>query len=130
MVPPLEGLWWSDDPADFDLSDKSGWLWTLMIMQPEPIDEEMFIDAAVTLQEKKDLPALAEVRFDSLAEGHCAQVMHIGPYADEGPTVKRLHEFIAGQDLKPTGKHHEIYLSDPRRTAPEKLKTVIRQPVT
>ena len=128
-VPPLEGLWWSDDPADFDLADKSGWLCTLMIMQPEPVDEEMFIDAAVTVQEKKNLPGLMEMRFDTIEAGRCATIMHIGPYAEEDPTVARLHQFIADQDLQLAGKHHEIYLGDPRKAAPEKLKTAIRQPV-
>jgi len=128
-LPPLEGLWWSDDPEGFDLADKSGWLWTLMIMQPEPVDEEMFIDAAVTVQQKQDLPGLTEMRFHTLEEGRCVTIMHIGPYADEGPTVARLHQFIADHDLQPAGKHHEIYLGDPRKSGPEKLKTVIRQPV-
>jgi len=129
IVPPLEGLWWADDPESFALEDKSGWLWTLMIMQPEPVDEDMFIDAAVTVQERKDLPGMMEMRFEALDEGRCASIMHVGPYADEGPTVACLHQFIADQDLQLAGKHHEIYLGDPRKTAPEKLKTVIRQPV-
>ncbi len=128
VVPPLEGLWWSEDPAVFQSEDRSAWLWTLMIMQPDPIDEDMFIDAAARLQEKKDLPGLMEMRFDRLVEGKCAQIMHIGPYAEEGPTVEALHAFIAENDGELTGKHHEIYLGDPRKTAPEKLKTVLRQP--
>jgi len=129
VVPPLEGLWWAEDMAAFDLNDKSDWLWTLMIMMPEPVDEAIYQAGHTAACERKCLVAADEMRFGALDEGLSAQVMHIGPYADERPTIARLHEFIAAQGHAPRGKHHEIYLSDPRRAAPEKMRTVIRQPV-
>ena len=129
VVPPLEGLWWTEDDESFDMADRGAWLWTLMIMQPEPVDEEMFIDAAAQLQESKDLPALPGLRFEPYDEGRAAQIMHIGPYDQEPETIARLHAFIADRGHELRGNHHEIYLSDPRRTAAEKLKTVLRQPV-
>jgi len=129
VVPPLEGLWWTEGDEGFDMSDREAWMWTLMIMQPEPIDEEMFIDTAAQLQETKDLPALPDLRFEPYHEGRAAQIMHIGPYDAEAETIARLHQFIADRGHQPRGNHHEIYLGDPHRTAPEKLKTVLRQPV-
>ncbi|MDR3741651.1 MAG: GyrI-like domain-containing protein [Terracidiphilus sp.] len=128
-VMPLEGLWWADDYRVFHGTDKSQWKWTAMILQPDFIAEAQ-IDAAIAeVRRKKNPVALDKVRFVTLEEGPCAQVLYTGPYADEGPTIQRVHEFIhtAGKQLH--GKHHEIYLSDPRRTAPEKLKTIIRQPM-
>jgi hypothetical protein len=128
-VLPLEGLWWANDPRVFHAADKSTWKWTAMIAQPEFITQEL-VDAAIAeVRKKKNPAALDRVRFDTLAEGACAQVLHIGPFSAEGPTILRIHEFIraAGKELR--GKHHEIYLSDPRRTAPEKLKTILRQPM-
>ena len=130
VVPPLEGLWWAEDMAAFAESDKDAWQWTMMVMMPEPVDRELFAQGGETAREKKRLAAIDEVRFEEFAEGLSAQVMHIGPYAEEAPTIERLHAFIAEQGHERRGKHHEIYLSDPRRTKPEKLKTVIRQPVT
>ncbi len=129
VVPPLEGLWWTEDMARFCTDDKDSWLWTAMIMQPEWVTPELVADVIAQLQAKKDLPALARLRFEAYAEGPSAQIMHIGPYSDEGPTIERLHAFIAESGHQPRGKHHEIYLSDPRRAQPEKLKTIIRQPV-
>ncbi len=129
VVPPLEGLWWAEDMAQFSTADKHSWLWTAMIMQPEWITPELVADAVAQLQAKKDLPALPKLRLESYTEGLSAQIMHLGPYSDEGPTIAKLHEFIAASGHELRGKHHEIYLSDPRRTQPEKLKTVLRQPV-
>ena len=135
VVPPLEGLWWAEDMSAFDLRlpgkrhDKSDWLWTLMIMMPEPVDEAIYRAGHEAACARKCLVAADEMRFEGLEEGSSAQVMHIGPYDAEGPTVARLHKFIAEQGHAPRGKHHEIYLSDPRRAAPEKLRTVIQQPV-
>jgi hypothetical protein len=128
-VMPLEGLWWADDPGAFHRKDKSTWKWTAMIVQPDFIDSKE-VDAALhEVRRKKNPAALERVRLETLTEGTAAQILYVGPFADEGPTIQRLHDFIhaAGKEL--CGKHHEIYLSDPRRTAPEKLKTVIRQPM-
>ncbi len=128
-VMPLEGLWWTDDPADFSPDNKDIWKWTAMIMQPEWVTAELWADARAQAAGKKDLPGAPRMRFESFAEGRAAQILHVGPYAGEAPTIARLHEFIAGEGLSRAGRHHEIYLGDPRRTAPAKFKTIIRQPV-
>ena len=128
-VMPLEGLWWADDPRVFHETDKSRWKWTAMIVQPDVIGKAEIDAAFDQVRKKKNPAALDRVRFETLIEGSSAQVLYIGPFSDEGPTIQRMHEFIhaAGKELH--GKHHEIYLSDPRRTAPEKLKTILRQPM-
>jgi len=128
-VMPLEGLWWTPDMADFSIGDKDAWLWTAMIMQPHWIDAGMAAAAKEVAGKKKVLPALSKLRFEIFHEGLAAHILYIGPFADEGPTIARLHAYIAENGCRLAGKHHEIYLSDPRRTAPEKLKTVIRQPM-
>lgn len=128
-VMPLEGLWWVPDMAEFTTDDKSSWDWTMMIMQPDLVTREIFDAACARAAEKKGLAAIERVRLEPFTEGQAAQVLHLGPYATEGPTISRLHAFIADQGYELVGKHHEIYLNDPRRTAPEKLRTVIRQPV-
>ena len=130
VVPPLSGLWWAQDLTSFTTArDRSKWLWTMMIMVPDWITQADFGEAACAVQHK-DLPAFDKLRLDCLIEGTCVQTLHIGPYDAEGPTIAQMHqEFMPDQGLKPTGKHHEIYLSDPRRVAPEKLKTILRQPV-
>jgi len=112
----------------FSADNKDIWQWTSMIMQPEWITQELVQEAREQAAKKKNLPALQSLRFQSFEEGRAAQCLHIGPYADEAPTIQRLHQFIRDQRLVLRGKHHEIYLSDPRRAAPDKLKTVIRQP--
>jgi len=128
-VAPLEGLWWADDLLDFTRGDKSRWKWTMMIMQPEWITKAMFEEAMASARGKLGEPP-AGVRLEDFDEGLCVQIMHIGPYSAEGPTIARLHgEFLPQNGLTENGHHHEIYIGDPRRTAPEKLKTVIRQPV-
>lgn len=127
-VMPLEALWWMDDMTEFRVENKDRWKWTAMIMQPEWIDEALVEEARAQASEKVDLPALVQARFESFEEGTAAQCLYVGPYADEGPTIEQLHAFVAEQGLELTGKHHEIYLSDPRRAAPEKLRTIIRQP--
>ena len=127
-VMPLEGLWWTEDMSQFTMDDKGAWKWTAMIMQPDLVTAEMVEGAKDRAQKKKGLAAISLIRFEALHEGRAAQIMHVGPYAEEPPTIEKLHEFIAAQGGTPSGKHHEIYLSDPNRTAPEKLKTVIRQP--
>jgi hypothetical protein len=127
-VMPLEGLWWVDDMTGFSMNDKQAWKWTSMIMQPEYVTEELLQEALGQVRKKKDLPALSGMRFESFHEGQAAQILYFGPYADEGPIIEGIHHFIAEQGHRLRGRHHEIYLSDPRRTAPAKLKTVIRQP--
>ncbi len=127
-VMPLEGLWWADDMSKFSVENKADWNWTAMIMQPDLVTEEMFMEACQTVASKKNPVDLAKVRFESLTEGRSAQVMHIGPFSEEGPQVGRIHTFIKNHHGKPAGKHHEIYLSDIRKAAPENWKTVIRQP--
>src|SRR6266496_2259131 len=128
-VMPLEGLWWTPDMATFSADDKSDWLWTMMIMQPDVVTADLVEAARTKAAVRKPLDAIARVRLDRYAEGPAAQVMYVGPYSDEGPTIQRLHQLIAAQGYERSGKHHEIYLNDPRRTAPEKWRTIIRQPV-
>lgn len=129
-VPPLEGLWWSRDMSDFVARRKDRWEWTMMLMVPEWVGPAM-IDAAIAkVRKTKAPPAIDRLRVEVLEEGRCVQVLHIGPYDDEGPVLEKLHdEFVPQNGFKLTGKHHEIYLSDPRKVAPEKLKTILRQPV-
>lgn len=132
VVPPLEGLWWADDMASFTTArDKSRWSWTLMLMVPDWIDQTMFT-AAVEQTAAKHQPArLDSVRFETLSEGRCVQTLHIGSFDDEADVLARLHnEFIPGHRLRMTGTHHEIYLSDFRKVAPDKRRTILRQPVT
>lgn len=127
-VMPLEGLWWADDMAVFLAGDKTQWQWTMMIMQPSFIDHEV-VDAAIAeVRRKRTLPGLSKLRMETFSEGRCAQVLHIGPFSEEGPTIRRVHEFIHARTGL-AGKHHEIYLSDIRRADPKKWKTIIRQPM-
>ncbi len=129
-VGPLEGLWWAPDMRVFEVSDRAAWEWTMMIRQPSTVTADLVQRVTAEVGAKKQLPALALVRFGALTEGRAAQVLHVGPYPAEGPTIARLHAFVAEQGLHLAGKHHEIYLGDPRRAAPERLRTIIRQPVT
>lgn len=127
-VMPLEGLWWADDMSAFQSSDRSRWQWTMMIMQPDFVDEATLTAAIAQVRSRKDLPALSRLRIEDFSEGRCAQILHVGPFSEEGPTVQRVHAFIQERaDL--AGKHHEIYLSDIRRADPSKWKTVVRQPM-
>ncbi len=128
-VPPLEGLWWAEDMQDFAQLSKDDWLWTMMILQPEKAKPELIAQAIELARGKKKLDALELLRYEEYSEGKSAQILYFGPYADEGPSIQKLHAFIEEQGSKLRGKHHEIYLSDPRKTAPEKLKTIIRQPM-
>lgn len=127
-VMPLEGLWWADDMSTFLRGEKADWKWTLMIMQPSFVTPQLIQSAVRGLQDKRELPGLAKLRFEQFGEGRCAQMLHIGPFSEEGPTIARIHDYIANTSAL-RGKHHEIYLSDIRRAAPEKWKTVIRQPM-
>ncbi len=128
-VAPLEALWWAEDMSSFTANDKSKWLWTAMIMQPDWIDAARFATALEKARGKLGEPP-GSLRLETFEEGLSVQTMHIGPYSAEAPTIAMLHnEFLPANGLVETGHHHEIYISDPRRTAPDKLKTVIRQPV-
>ena len=130
VVPPLQGLWWAEDMSDFVARRKDRWRWTMMIVVPNFIERSMAEEAIVKAKEKKGLPALPRLRFEQLEEGRAVQILHIGSYDDEGPVLKRLHQdFLPAHRLTPSGHHHEIYLSDPRKTPAEKLKTILRQPV-
>ncbi|MEV4534507.1 GyrI-like domain-containing protein [Asanoa sp. NPDC049518] len=127
VVGPLEGLWWSENPEVFTSRDKDAWQWRMLISQPDWVTEEIVDAARETASKKKDIVG---VRREVLHEGACAQVLHHGPYDDEGPILARLHdEYLAANGLRMAGHHHEIYLSDPRRTEPAKLRTILRQPV-
>lgn len=128
-VMPLEGLWWADDMSTFSVEDKSNWKWTGMIMQPEYVTNELVKEAIEQVKKKKGLPGLPKLHFEAFTEGKAAQILHIGPFSEEGPTIEKTHQFIEKNGYERSGKHHEIYLSDFRRTAPEKLKTIIRQPI-
>jgi hypothetical protein len=129
-VMPLEGLWWAGDMNVFtDTPDKSSWDWTMMMVQPECVTPELFAAVGAQVAKKIGAGLLRRLRFESYQEGPSVQLMHIGPFAAEGPNIARMHAFAKEQGYVQSGKHHEIYLSDFRRTAPEKLKTVLRQPI-
>lgn len=128
-VMPLEGLWWAEDMNTFINRQKDKWSWTMMILQPDWITAEM-IDRAVSKATVRQGAPPDSLRFEILDEGLCVQTMHIGSYDEEGPVLAKLHnEFLPENGLAATGHHHEIYIGDPRKTAPERLKTVLRQPV-
>jgi hypothetical protein len=129
-VMPLEGLWWIPNARVWDFDDKSDWDWTLMVAQPPVVTPELVAEAIVAVRrKKKELRALDEVRFMPFDEGTSAQVLHRGPFAAERPTLERLFDFVKREGYMPVGKHHEVYLSDPQRTAPGRMRTIIRQPV-
>lgn len=127
-VMPLEGLWWADDFSAFAGNDRSKWQWTMMIMQPGFVDEAVIRAAIAEVKRAKALPAVDALRLEHFTEGRCAQVLHVGPFSEEGPTIRRVHDFIEARTAL-AGKHHEIYLSDIRRGDPSRWKTVIRQPM-
>jgi hypothetical protein len=131
VVPPLEGLWWSDDMQAFTVArDKTLWSWTLMMFVPDWAGAEMYDSAVARVASKSSPLRLGDVRFERLSEGRSVQTLHVGSFDDEAPVLAAMHdEFIPRQGLTMTGKHHEIYLSDFRRVAPEKLRTILRQPV-
>lgn len=129
-VMPLEGLWWAKDMEIFRIDTrKDEWLWTSMIMQPPEVTEEKYQEAVEEVKQKSNPAALPKMRLESYHEGVSVQIMHIGPYSEEAPTIEQMHQYAFDQGYELRGKHHEIYLSDPRRTAQEKLRTVIRQPL-
>ena len=131
-VGPLEALWWAGDSAEPPTGSKEDWHWTALIAQPDEVTQDWFDRARAEAGRKRELPALRRIRLDRFEEGLAAQVMHVGPYAAEAPTIAALHAFIGEHGYTFDGRrdrHHEIYLGDPRRSAPEKLRTIIRQPV-
>ncbi len=131
VVPPLEGLWWADDMDSFTVArDKSRWDWTLLLMVPDWIDETMFTTAVEQTGAKHQPARLGDVRFQTVSEGRCVQTLHVGSFDDEADVLARLHhEFIPAHGLRMAGTHHEIYLSDFRKVAPDKRRTILRQPV-
>ncbi len=128
-VMPLEGLWWADDMAAFTANNKALWKWTMMIVQPSFVENEVIECAITEVMKKKDFPAASKLRLESFTEGRCAQILHVGPFSEEGPTIQRVHDFIDSRATR-TGKHHEIYLSDIRRADPKNWKTIIRHPMS
>jgi hypothetical protein len=132
-VSSLEGLWWSADMRSFENADRASWDWTMMIRQPPEVTQELFTGTRAQLSATKGIASAGLARLETLSEGLAGQVLHVGPYSTEGPTIADLHAYLHDQGFSFVGhhqKHHEIYLSDPRRAAPEKLRTIIRQPVT
>ncbi len=129
VVMPLEGLWWMGNGTFYSPDTRENWAWTMLIRQPDDLTAKQFDEAREQVATKKEIPRLAGLRLETLHEGKAAQTMHIGPYATEAPTITLLHDFITAQGHTAHGKHHEIYLGDPRRTAPERLKTILRQPI-
>ena len=127
-VMALEGLWWTDS-GEFDFTKKEPWKYTVMMMQPEHITVEMLQEALEQLAKKRPNPALGRLRFERFREGLCVQIMHVGPYAEEPGTIAKMHAFAQENGYRLCGKHHEIYLGDPRRAKPEKRKTVLRHPI-
>lgn len=127
-VMPLEALWWADDMSSFTTEDKSNWKWTVMISQPSFVTRENIELAISEVKRKKNPGAISGMRLECLSEGKCAQIMHVGPFTEEGPAIEKVHKFI-GSRGKCIGKHHEIYLTDIRKAAPSKWKTIIRQPM-
>lgn len=128
-VMPLEGLWWADDMSVFTAGEKSKWKWTMMIMQPDFATDAVLAAALAEVRRRKALPGVDRLRVETFAEGLCAQVLHVGPFSEEEPTIERLHAFVDGRSSR-AGRHHEIYLSDIRRAKPAGWKTILRQPMT
>lgn len=131
VVMPLEGLWWASDMDSFTVArDKSHWDWTLLILQPDWVGPELFAAAVERVRARRGPARLGEVRLETLSEGRCVQTLHVGSFDDEAEVLARIHdEFVPGNGLRLTGRHHEIYLSDFRRVAPERRRTILRQPV-
>jgi hypothetical protein len=141
-VAPLEALWWVEDPEQQQMvaaiaagwasaadTDRDRWHWRAMVHQPDAVDADVAQRAVAQIRAKRPSPALDRVRLVRWAEGRCAQLLHIGPYDEEAPSIVRLHRAIAEAGFRPRGRHHEIYLGDPRRAAPDKLRTILRQPI-
>ena len=131
-VMPLEGLWWTENMKDFSIDNKNNWQWKIFIVQPDFVSKDTFESVVEGVKKDKNLPALSKATFENLDEGLSAQILHIGSFADEGPTISKLHDFIREKGYSFNGlvqKHHEIYLSDMRKTPPQKMKTILRQSI-
>jgi hypothetical protein len=131
VVPPLEGLWWAQDMESFTAArDKSRWQWTLLLLTPDWITQEVFVAIKAKIAQKNAPVHLDQVRLEFLEEGLCVQTLHNGSFDDEAPTLAKMHEeFIPQNGLRMVKKHHEIYFSDFRKVTPDKLRTILRQPV-
>lgn len=129
-VMPLEGLWWAEDMSSFTTGNRGDWQWTMMIMQPDFVEGDLIEEVRLKVIEKKGLPGLHRIRLESFTEGPAAQIMHVGPFTTEGPTIEKVHRYIEDSGRRLSGKHHEIYLSDIRKADPARWKTVIRQPMS
>jgi hypothetical protein len=130
VVMPLEGLWWADSlDYDFSQPNRDAWRWTMMIMQPEFVSADLVQQMIADVKQKKNPAAISQMRFEAYDEGLAVQILYFGAYRDENPTIMRLHDTVHAKGYELRGKHHEIYIGDPRKTAPERLKTVIRQPM-
>lgn len=127
-VMPLEGLWWVEDMRRFSVDDKSSWQWTMMVMQPDFVAADVLQRAIAEVARKKALAPLPRLRIERFDEGRCAQILHVGPFSTEGPTVAELHRYVDAHGGR-AGRHHEIYLSDVRKAEPSKWKTIVRQPM-
>ena len=127
-VMALEGQWWVEQ-GEYDFNNAAGWKYSLMLMQPDHITPVLFAAALEKLQKKRPSPVLAQLRLDDFEEGRAIQVLHVGPYSTEPETIRRMDEFAAQHAYRLHGRHHEIYLSDPRRADPEKMKTILRHPI-
>ena len=128
-VMPLEGLWWADDSSAFRFERRDEWKWTLMTMVPDLVSPGSFVQTIAELEKKRPLALLGQVRLESLCEGTCAQTLHVGPYAAEPASIARLHAYVVERQCDLRGRHHEIYLNDPKRTPPAELRTILRHPV-
>ncbi len=129
-IMPLEGPWWVPGQTAFWDTDPAGLHWTLLIVQPDFMDDGIIARSREILDRRgRSSPSVNRTRLARFEEGCAAQLLHVGPYAAEQPNIDRLHDFIRDQHLRPTGHHHEIYLGDPRRAEPSRLKTILRQPV-
>lgn len=128
-VMALEGLWWLKQGEPFQMGRRKDWCWTMMILQPPIVGKSILSKAIKKIQAKKEVPALEKLRFESFTEGLSVQMLHIGPYATEPETMEKMNTFTAERHLAACGKHHEIYMSDPRRVKPEKMKTILRHAI-
>jgi hypothetical protein len=127
-VMPLEGLWWAEDMSDFSAGKKDNWFWKIFIVHPDVVTKDAYLKAVQVVKEKKHLELVEQVSFKTFAEGNAAQILHVGPFSTEEENIQKIHDYIQQHGYTLQGKHHEIYLNDSRKTAPEKLKTIIRQP--
>jgi hypothetical protein len=128
-VPPLEGLWWMENMDEFTMANKNRWEWTMMIMQPDWVNRDWVEKLKNEVYKKKKLPLLMDIRFETYHEGTSVQIVYTGAYDQETSTIAKMHEYIHRNGYQTNGKHHEIYISDVRKTAAEKLQTVLRQPI-